>query len=295
MLRTGLVIVPNHYYVECPDVNLLAATCDEWAKPSRMVGIDSTVDDEIDWLRKSCQAFIGETTGNRVYLEATAGRLGPGFGYIEAQVLHCFLRFTQPRRIVEVGSGVSTACALHAIALNQHRCEITCIEPSPKEWLLREKLITLKKQTVQTIPLEFFAGLKSGDFLFIDSSHAVKTGSDVNFLILEVLPRLKAGVFVHFHDITFPYCYNPDSLRSFIHPQEAALLQAYLIGNRQLHVLFSLSRLHHERSHEMREILPEYRPMPMTTGLSDSSATGHFPSSIYLQVAAQFALSSARL
>jgi len=286
MLRAGIVIVPNHYYVENPDVNLLAATRARWAKPSLMAGIDSSLDDEIAYLGKTCQPFINETAGNRVYLEATAGRLGPGFGYIEAQVLHCFLRFTQPRRIVEVGSGVSTACALHAIALNERRCEMTCIEPFPKEWLLREKLITLKNQSIQEVPVEFFDTLESGDFLFIDSSHAVKTGSDVNFLILEVLPRLRPSVFVHFHDISFPYSYNPDTLRSFIHPQETALLHAFLIGNRRMRVLFSLSRLHHERSHAMREILPEYRPMPMTTGLCDSSATGHFPSSIYLQVAA---------
>lgn len=283
-LKAGLVILPNHYYVENPDVNALSARRGEWAHPSAMTGIDSLVDAEVACLRKICRTFVGEVAGNQVYLDATARGLGPGFGYIEAQVLHCFLRATSPQRVIEVGSGVSTACMLHAVGLNEQDCAITCVEPFPKVWLSRDERITLRKQVVQSVPVNFFESLEAGDFLFIDSSHAVKTGSDVNFLILEVLPRLRPGVYVHFHDISLPYDYSPDTLRSFIHPQETALLHAFLIGNRRAKAMFSLSRLHHERPDDLKHILPEYSPMEMADGLSNADAGGHFPSSLYLRV-----------
>jgi hypothetical protein len=38
--------------------------------------------------------------------------------------------------------------------------------------------------------------LNSGDLLFVDSSHAVKAGGDVNYLILELLPLLLGGAAV---------------------------------------------------------------------------------------------------
>ena len=277
------MIVPNHYYVENPDVNVLAATRDRWARASEMIGVESAVEDELACLTDTCRPFISETVGNRAYQQAVNEHLGPGFGYIDAQVLHCFLRKFKPPRIVEVGSGVSTFCALQAIELNEQRSELTCIEPFPRDWLARDERVRLIREPVQSVPFEFFGNLGSGDLLFIDSSHAVKTGSDVNFLILEVLPRLNPGVLVHFHDISFPYDYNPDTLHSFIHPQETALLHAFLLGNRHMRVMFSLSRLHHERPDAMRRILPDYSAMPMRTGLSEPEATGHFPSSIYLR------------
>jgi hypothetical protein len=286
-LKAGFVIVPNHYYVENPDVNVLASTRKRWAKASAMVGIESSVEDELACLRDTCEPFIVETVGNRVYQQAVNEHLGPGFGYVEAQVLHCFLRRFKPPKVVEVGSGTSTFCSLHAIALDERRCEFTCIEPFPRDWLARDERVRLIREPVQSVPFEFFSSLGSGDLLFIDSSHAVKTGSDVNFLILEVLPRLNPGVFVHFHDISFPYDYNRDTLHSFVHPQETALLHAFLIGNRNVRVMFSLSRLHHERPDAMRSILPEYSAMPMSAGLSNPDAAGHFPSSIYLKVAAK--------
>ena len=282
-LRAGLVILPNHYYVAEPDILALEASRDEWARPS-LTGVDSPVDRELESLRAICKPFRQEIADNRIYLEASREGRGPGFGFIEAQVLHCFLRSIQPPHIIEVGSGVSTSCALHATAMNERPSEITCVEPYPKTWLTHDNRIELVRSRVQAIPVELFESLAAGDFLFIDSSHAVKTGSDVNFLVLEVLPRLKRGVLVHFHDVSFPYDYSPDTLRTFIHPQETALLNAYLIGNRGIRILFSLSRLHHERPEELRGILPDFHPMPMHQGLSEANADGHFPSSLYLEI-----------
>lgn len=282
LLRTGVILLPNHYYVDCPDVNSLAGSVDVWAKASALVGVTCDIENGLAQLRETCDPFISEVRGNPHYRAAADGDMGPGFGYIEAQVLHCFLRSIQPRKVVEIGSGVLTYCMLRAIELNERSCEIISVEPFPRPWLRQAKVRLIERQ-VQSLPLDLFESLGESDFLFIDSSHAVKTGSDVVFLILEVLPRLKPGVLVHFHDIYLPYDYAFDTLHTFIHPQETALLHAFLIGNRNVEIMFSLSRLHHERPTDVAKIIPEYKAMSMQRGLCERNAVGHFPSSIYLR------------
>ena len=103
-------------------------------------------------------------------------------------------------------------------------------------------------------------GLKPGDLLFVDSTHAVKPGGDVNYLILEVLPRLQAGVWVHFHDISFPYDYEPSLFKTLFFWAESTLLQAFLACNPRYAIVLSLSMLHHARQTELKEILPSYQP-----------------------------------
>ena len=81
--------------------------------------------------------------------------------------------------------------------------------------------------------------LKENDILFIVSSHVVKSSGDVNYLILEVLPRLNPGVIIHMHDIRLPYevpkLFIVDQARFFT---EQYLLQAFLIGNDDFEILW---------------------------------------------------------
>ncbi|MGC1337107.1 MAG: class I SAM-dependent methyltransferase [Candidatus Binataceae bacterium] len=288
-LRFGVMILPNHYYVDFPDIDQLAKTADQWAKPSRLRGVEIDPDCQAARLREICGPFANEVSGSPFYRAAGSTGCGPGYGYIEAEALHCVVRSFEPRRVIEVGSGVSTYCMLQAIARNERRCAITCIEPYPSRWL-RNAPVTLLQKTVQATPLELFESLDDGDLLFIDSSHTVKTGSDTNFLILEVLPRLKPGVVIHFHDIFLPYDYPRDALRSFFQWQETALLHAFLIGNRNVEILFCLSQLHYDRPKALEEVFPEYRGRPAENGLrgADSplfdEADDHFPTSIYLRI-----------
>lgn len=288
-LRCGVVVLPNHYYVDFPDIGRLAKTVDLWAKPSHLTGVESDLDRQCTYLREICGPFAGEVDGNPHYRIAISTHYGPGYGYIEAQALHCVVRNIKPKRIIEVGSGVSTYCMLRAVANNETRCAITCIEPHPSRWL-RSADVMLVEKPVQAVAFELFESLSDGDFLFIDSSHTVKTGSDTNFLILEVLPRLKPGVVVHLHDICLPYDYPRNALRTFFQWQETALLHAFLIGNRNVEILFSLSQLHYDRAEVVKEIFPEYRHQPAENGLRVAGSpifdeTGdHFPSSIYLRI-----------
>ncbi len=184
---------------------------DRWAKPSELPGIPVDLDCQALNLRKICAPYQAEYAGNQVYRDAVSRGSGPGYGYIEAQCLHAVLRHYKPSTVVEVGSGVSTYCILEALNRNQKNTglpyELISIEPHPSARLQSLNQIKSIREYVQNVRLEVFTSLGKGDFLIIDSSHTVKPAGDVNFLILEVLPRLRPGVIVHFHDIYLPYDY----------------------------------------------------------------------------------------
>jgi hypothetical protein len=156
------------------------------------------------------------------------------------------------------------------------------VEPFPNEKLQGRSEIELIPQLCQEVPLSVFDRLSSGDLLFIDSSHAVKIGSDVLRIYLEIIPRLAPGVFIHIHDIYLPYAY-PRTV--FTRPwwwQETVLLMTLLINNPKLAVLACESALHYDYPEQMQKVLTDYRPAPSDEGLS-LSKTGHFPASAWLR------------
>lgn len=134
------------------------------------------------------------------------------YGYGDAVILFAMMNHLRPRRIIEIGSGWSSVCAMDtADQFLDGACEFTFIEPFPQ--LLNdlagasEKFGTIIESRVQSVDLQVFDQLEAGDILFIDSTHVVRTGSDVCFEFFEILPRLKPGVFVHIHDIFWPFEY----------------------------------------------------------------------------------------
>ena len=293
-IRCGVSILPAHYYSEIPNVLELERDKPVWARKSELPGIPADLDHQERNLKEVCLPYQQEYAGNPFYKDAVTQGFGPGYGYIEAQALYAMVRFRKPQRIIEVGSGVSTFCMLAAAHVNQSEtgrmASMTCIDPfpSPKVRLLTE--IKLLAQKVQQVPVEIFASLGPSDLLFIDSTHTVKPASDVNFLVLEVLPRLRSGVIVHFHDIHLPYDYQPDVLTTFYHWSETSLLRAFLINNSRAKIRFCLSQLHHERGDALKQVFPEYTPERFVGGLVDngqapfSQSRNHFPTSTYIDI-----------
>ena len=105
----------------------------------------------------------------------------------------------------------------------------------------------------------------------------------MNYLIHEVLPRLRQGVWVHFHDIYFPYDYARDTLRSdLFFPQESSLLYAFLSGNARYRVEASLSMVHYAAPDGLKRLIPLYQPNDQTDGLGGADGK-HFPSSAWLR------------
>lgn len=281
--RVGILVAPRHYYSSAPDLRGLAESRELWRAPSSLPGLRIDLDEQMAWLEKACMPYVDEYRGNAVFEKA--GELGPGYGYIEAQALHGILRTLRPGRYLEVGSGVSTHIALQALTRNAeegHPGTVTCIEPYPRDWLTRDARVHLHRTPVQAVDLAAFTSLTAGDVLFVDSSHVVKPGSDVNFLVLEVFPRLAPGVIVHVHDIYLPYDYQCDLLDSVLHWAETSLVRAFLTHNDHARVLACMSHLHYERAGEMRAVFPDYRPAPHRDGLV--SGEGHFPASLWFEI-----------
>jgi hypothetical protein len=170
------------------------------------------------------------------------------FGNADAAVYRAMLGHLKPSRILEVGSGFSTAVALDEADANPGLAglEITCVEPYPQRLLalLRPSdHVTLLRSPVQDVPLEPFKKLGAGDILFIDSSHVAKAGSDLSWLLLHVLPQLASGVAVHLHDIFWPFTYRADWLEERRDWNEAYFLHAFLSGNAEWEILLFSSWL----------------------------------------------------
>jgi predicted O-methyltransferase YrrM len=166
------------------------------------------------------------------------------FCYADAIFLYSFLRQTKPKRIIEVGSGFSSAVILDTVEkFFTHRPEITFIEPYPdrlKSLLKPEDLKNCKilESSVQKVPLDCFTSLEAGDLLFIDSSHVVKYGSDLQFLLFEILPRSPVGIFVHFHDIFYPFEYPIDWIKQGRYWNEGYFIRAFLAYNQDWKIHF---------------------------------------------------------
>ena len=149
------------------------------------------------------------------------------FPRLDAAAAYAMVRRERPARIVEVGSGHSTRFLARAVADGGLSTTITCIDPAP-----RARLAGLPVRHVPTLLQEadpaLLAKLAPGDVLFIDSSHVAMPGTDVDRLVLDVLPRLPAGVLVHIHDVFLPDAYPPEwAWRGY---NEQALVGALVAG-----------------------------------------------------------------
>lgn len=282
--KFGVNITPAHFYSEIPDMAHLRRET-YWRKPWSMVGVQGAdIDPQVDRLRAWAKG-LEEALGSDQIHRAACERNGEvGFGPIEAPALYAFARANRPGRVVQVGCGVSTAVLLQAANDDPAwRPQITCIEPYPTDFLRKEASrgrIRLIPEMAQCVELENLTALDTGDLFFVDSTHTVKPGSEVLRIIFDVLPQLAPGVFVHFHDIYFPYDYPPGLFKAAFIGRESPLLHAFLCMNSSYAIAVSLSMLHHARPEKLREVFPAYNPRPTKDGLAVGE--GHYPSSTYL-------------
>ncbi|WP_156387686.1 class I SAM-dependent methyltransferase [Methylobacterium sp. Leaf399] len=239
----------GHFYSPVVDPTTLTSTITpsrQRREPETLVGLDLDIakmtqfwrDDLLPYAKDI--PFADEPDGHHRYHYKN-----PAFSYGDGTVLYALLRRFKPKRVIEVGSGYSSACLLDASSgPGGFPCEITFIEPHPTllKSLIREddiQRVTILEQGIQSVPLSCFETLEEGDFLFIDSTHVLKTGSDVAFELAEVLPLIKPGVFIHFHDIFYPFEYSHSwavaENRSW---NEIYGLRAFLAFNKEFEVVF---------------------------------------------------------
>lgn len=230
-------VPPGHFYSPIPgraDREAAAAALNQ--QPRKLPGIDLNDEGQMALLERLRRwypdvLFSDEADGRYRY-----HFVNWSYTYADGIIYACLLQELRPARVIEVGCGWSSALLLD---INEERLggatDITFVEPFPD--VLRQ--ITrrgdldgrLRQAPLQEMPLDLFTPLDSGDILFIDSTHVARSGSDVNYLFFEILPCLRPGVYVHFHDVFFPFEYPAEWLLDGRSWNEDYLLRAFLQYN----------------------------------------------------------------
>jgi hypothetical protein len=252
-------VTPVHFYQPIPDTQSLADTL--WKCPSDLPGLQINDATQLEFLQKIFPKFRDEYEQFPIISPQDESGFyvnNRPFGRVDALVAYCMIRHFKPRLIIEVGSGFSSLILGKATEKNE-ASGLICIDPLPRDFIRKgfPGLQSLIEKRVQDIELEFFSQLKLGDVLFIDSSHTVKIGGDVNYLFLEVLPRLAPGVIVHVHDVFLPFEYRRDwILEEHRFWTEQYLLQAFLAFNSEFEVLVANSYLKHYHEEDLKAAFP---------------------------------------
>ena len=237
---------PGHYYSTIPSVeDVKKHQTKEKSKLSvDILGIDLNLNMQVEYLNQ-IESF------NKEYLwpdekmnEFFYNSVNPMYPTGCGKTLHAMLKIIRPKKIIEIGSGHSTAMMVdtNRIFLD-NSVKITCIEPYPCR--LHElfgsdmdKYITLHENKLQDVEMVLFDELEDGDILFVDSSHVAKLESDVNKILFEILPRLKQGVIIHIHDIHYPFEYPDYWFDMKIFWNETYILRAFLQYNKVFEIVF---------------------------------------------------------
>jgi hypothetical protein len=260
--KVGLDVVVKTFYSPIPDLDQLPA--ETFSRTSALPGTGWDLDRQLEFVR-ALRPLLAE------FRTASASDDGAGdrwryrsnTSYVEADasMLYAMVRSLRPRRIVELGSGHSTLVAAQAARRNAAEGSPVTLEAyDPFPSVVGHELpglSRLERIGAQQVPLQTFESLEAGDVLFVDTTHTVKVGSDVNFIVLEVLPRLREGVHVHLHDIFLPYEYPRQWLEDYgLYWTEQYLVHAFLIYNSGYEVLAAMHALQRDRRDAMAELLP---------------------------------------
>ena len=278
--QSGFHFINRHYEVPIPEEDDLA-----YERNSQLVGIDMNdnqqrkfLNDVILKYKHEFNEFPIHKTDNpqQFYLVNSNFMAGDGNAY------YSLIRYLKPKTIIEIGSGNSTLLAIHAIDKNMeesagevgYNCNLISIEPYPRVSLLevKDRLKELKICKVQEVELDYFNQLVSGDILFIDSSHVLRSGGDVWWEYCEILPRLKKGVYVHVHDISLPKPYPRVYFDNYSYYNEQYLLQALLCYNSKFEVMFAGTYFFDKYSEKLACLSPEYERMREAYPLAEPSS-----------------------
>lgn len=261
----GIIISMDNYESPIPSSKLFKKNQKIWSEESILTGIDMNVDKQIYLIENVFPKYMDEynfpVEKSDIPYNFTLDNTT--FGLQPAAILHSMIRYYRPKTIIEVGSGCSTYISAKACIMNEKEgfpAELIAIEPYPNEVLVKgfpglKKLVIAK---VSEVEFDIFERLEENDILFIDSSHVSKMCSDVNYLYLEVMPRLRKGVFVQIHDIFLPYDYPLDwilRLRKFYNEQY--LLHAFLCFNKMYEVILANYFINRKYSEKMSVTFPE--------------------------------------
>jgi hypothetical protein len=244
-------ITPVNYYSPIPDINELSP--DIFTKVNDCMGLSFDAD--------SLQCFM-ENDCNK-YLEEYFPVENSGLSKVDAFVLYVLIRERKPIKFVEIGSGESTKIALKALEKNKLDGDfysMTAIEPYPREYLktIENSSFLLIEKKVQDVAISVF---DNTDILFIDSSHVSKIGSDVNFEIFQVLPRMKVGSLIHWHDIMIPIDYPKSWIENGnMYWNESYMVQSFMMFNTSFKIYWPSKYMQVKFPQELKQHFPFFQP-----------------------------------
>ena len=243
---------PGHFYSPIPSLKLIREQESKIFKKPRLIpGVDLNEAKQLRLLEEFKAYYLEipfkqqKEEGLRYYFE------NPYYSYSDAIFLYSMIRHAKPERIIEIGSGYSSCVILDTNEM-YFRNEIKCtfIEPFPDRLLSLIKqsdteTIELINKNIQEVPVSAFQSLSENDILLVDSTHISKTNSDVNSIFFDILPILDKGVYIHFHDIFYPFEYPKTWILGGRSWNEAYILHAFLQYNPSFMVVFFNTYLQH--------------------------------------------------
>jgi hypothetical protein len=249
-MRVGVLPISNHYYQ--PLINPSKELKKPLSRDRNLPGINFNLNEQLDLLN---QLNYSAELSNIPLWRTDAEKLqfffeNDSFLQGDASYYYNVLRHFKPGKIIEVGCGYSTLLAMEAHRENKREnasycCKHICIEPYEMPWLDQLK-VEIHRKKVEDIESSYFTQLERNDILFIDSSHIIRPQGDVLFEILEILPLLKSGTLIHFHDIFTPRDYLVDwVMDQHLFWNEQYLLEAFLSFNKEFRIMGALNYLKH--------------------------------------------------
>ena len=244
---------PGHFYSPIPAIEEVKQREEEIFNrfPEKIPGIDLNVEEQLELLNKFKKYYKEQPFGSRKREGLRFYFENPSYSHSDAIILYCMIRHLQPKKIIEVGSGYSSCIILDTNELffgDSISC--TFIEPYPQLLLSlikdTDKIKTeVIQENLQDVNPDKFSGLSAGDIFFVDSTHVSKINSDVNYIFFKILPYLKSGVYIHFHDIFYPFEYPKEWVYEGLAWNEAYLLKAFLQYNNAFKIQFFNTYLEH--------------------------------------------------
>lgn len=259
-------VPPGHFYSPIPsDEDIDRHRSFNW-NPPEVAGVDLRLEAQYELLDAFAELYPSIPFGPEPRPGLRYSYENGSYSYGDGILLHCMIRHLRPRRIIEVGCGNSSCVTLDTNELffdGQIAC--TFIEPYPE--LLRTLLkpgdkIELIESRLQDVDLALFDSLEAGDILFIDSTHVSRLGSDVNRAVFDILPRLRSGVVIHFHDVAYPFEYPVEWIERGWAWNEQYLLRAFLQYNRQFQIKLFSSLMLYRRSDWFARHMPDFLKNP---------------------------------
>ena len=242
-----LHITPAHFYSPIPVTYELDSSVFE--KIYDCTGIDLNLDEQLEYLHKVFPKYHTEYTPT----------VNTGLSLVDAFALYAMIREKKPKVMIEIGAGDTTKISLKALQMNKNEgnsYKFHSIEPYPRDDVkkIQNEDFELIQCKLQDVDIEL---LSTADLLFIDSNHVSKIDSDVNCEILEIIPKLKVGSLVHWHDIVIPTNYWKEWIENGNQFwNESYMVHSFMLFNESFKTIWAARYMKLNYTNEMQQIFP---------------------------------------